>query len=41
MKWLDAIRRIRDGMPVNESTTAMPVDDLKSRTDYLKEVLEA
>ena len=41
MKWTQAIRRIQNGMSVNAEIVRMPAADLESRTDYLKEVLEA
>ena len=39
--WRQVVRRIRNGMPVNEISAGIPVQDLADRTNYLKQVLEA
>ena len=41
MHWQSAVRRIQNGMKVDEAVANMPVDDLVARTDYLKRMLEA
>ena len=41
MKWTGMIRRIQNGMSVNEEIANMPIADLESRTDYLKAILDA
>jgi hypothetical protein len=39
-KWRSAVRRIRDGQPIAAAHTNLPVEDLESRTSYLRDLLE-